>query len=401
MIVLSYRRADSAGLTRALRERLVREFGREQVFIDVDDIEGGEDFRQRLERVVPSCQALIVVIGPRWMTGDAGTSRLERTDDVVRFEVRTALLNRVRILPVLVDGTAMPTEGALPEDIRALAARNALPLRHDSFEVDTARILEAVARHRPALVAYGPLALAAASALAYVLLAWRWPLYPAGLGLASAAVAATLLLAAKDRLARSGSAARLLATGLVVGAGALVFLAGGQARELRLAEPFTLNVHVRDRRGGLVPRGTVRLAALDRTADVADGEASFAGVAERLVGRALEIGAVADGYEPLTEPVVIPEGHAITLTLEARRWSTRVRGTVVGPGGHTLAGARLDFGNGLAAATSGRDGNFVVTLPLAPGTTLPLRVTLDEKECQAQVTVPERTPLEVPFPGLC
>jgi hypothetical protein len=278
VIVLSYRRADSAGLTRALRERLAREFGPKHVFIDVDAIEGGDDFRERLTKAIASSDALVVVIGPRWMTGDTGASRLNQADDVVRLEVRTALRHRVRILPVLVDGAPMPERAALPEDVRVLADRNALSLRNESFEADVGRILEAVEVRRPALLTYGPLAAAAASALAYVFLAWRWRFYPAGLAVAAAALAAALFLAARARLARSGSAARLLGTGLVVGAGALVVLAGWFARERRLAEPFTLAMRIQDSRGGPVRQGTIHLAALDRTAGVADGEASFPGV---------------------------------------------------------------------------------------------------------------------------
>ena len=401
MIVLSYRRADSAGLTRALHERLARELGPEHVFIDVDAIEGGDDFRERLTKAIASSDALVVVIGPRWMTGDTEASRLSLAEDVVRLEVRTALRCQVRILPVLVDGAPMPERSALPEDVRALADRNALRLRNESFEADVEGILEAVTVRPPALTAYGPLALASALAVAYVLLAWRWRFYPAGLAVAAAALAAALFLAARARLARSGSAARLLGTGLVVGAGALVVLAGWFARERRLAEPFTLAMRIQDSRGGPVRQGTIHLAALDRTAGVADGEASFPGVVERLVGRTLEVRAVADGYEPMTASVTIPDTHVVTLRLEPRRWATPVRGRVVDKRMRGLAGVRLDFGSGLAAATSGADGSFEVTLPLAPGTTLTLRTTLDEEECRAPITVPEHTPLEVPFPGRC
>lgn len=398
MIVLSYRCADSAGLTRALRERLVRELGPAQVFIDVDGIEGGAEFRKELLKVTASCDVLIVVIGPKWLTGDTGASRLGQADDVVRLEVANALRHGVRVLPVLVDGTPMPEKAALPEDVSALADRNALRLAHGSFEADVGRILEVVAMRRPALPAYGPLAGAAAGAVAYVLLAWRWPFYLAGLAVVATLVAVALFLAARTRLARSGSAARVLGVGLVAAAGALVFLGGGMARERRLTEPFALTVRVQDPGGHAVPEGTIHLTALNRSAEVANGEAAFPGLTERLVGQTLEVVAVADAHEPLTARVTIPVSHVVTLHMEPRHYATPVRGRVLDALGRALAGVHLDFNHGQTASTSDANGNFSLTVPLPPGTVLPLRATLGQIEgYNARITIPERTPLVVPF----
>jgi NhaP-type Na+/H+ or K+/H+ antiporter len=45
------------------------------------------------------------------------------------------------VLPILVSGAGFPKADELPEDIRALASINALPLRHESFDSDADRIV--------------------------------------------------------------------------------------------------------------------------------------------------------------------------------------------------------------------------------------------------------------------
>jgi hypothetical protein len=62
----------------------------------------------------------------------------------VRAELRTALSRPLLVVPVLVGGARMPRPEQLPEDIRAITAKNALPLRHESFDDDTENIVAAV-----------------------------------------------------------------------------------------------------------------------------------------------------------------------------------------------------------------------------------------------------------------
>lgn len=50
----------------------------------------------------------------------------------------------ILILPVLVGGALMPAPDLLPENVRPVTARNALPLRHDRFDDDAENILAAI-----------------------------------------------------------------------------------------------------------------------------------------------------------------------------------------------------------------------------------------------------------------
>ena len=67
--------------------------GADNVFKDVDAIPLGRDFRRILQDAVARCDALLVVIGPRWLgeTDAAGRRRVDDPEDWVRIEIETAL----------------------------------------------------------------------------------------------------------------------------------------------------------------------------------------------------------------------------------------------------------------------------------------------------------------------
>src|SRR5262249_61755925 len=91
-IFISYRRDDSPASARLIRERLREWFGDGQSFMDVEQIELGDDWKQVLDQRVSRCDALLTVIGPRWLTAadPSGQRRLDNPDDFVRWEVREA-----------------------------------------------------------------------------------------------------------------------------------------------------------------------------------------------------------------------------------------------------------------------------------------------------------------------
>jgi glycerophosphoryl diester phosphodiesterase len=146
-VFISYRRQETAWPARQLYDVLVAELGADRVFKDVDDIEPGDDFVERLQSAVGSCQVLLALIGPQWLTvTDAkGARRLNDPEDFVRLEVETAL-NRddVRVIPILVDNAKMPTPQELPEGLAALTRRQAVEI--DPVNFDTRRLLRVLNR---------------------------------------------------------------------------------------------------------------------------------------------------------------------------------------------------------------------------------------------------------------
>jgi TIR domain len=146
-IFISYRREDSPGSAGRLYDRLAEEFPKENLFMDVDAIAPGVDFIAEIERSVSSCNVLLAIIGRNWVTAkDAqGKRRLDDPADFVRQEIATALKSGVRVIPVLVDGAALPTLADLPDDLQALLRRNSVVLSHQHFTAETRALARTLA----------------------------------------------------------------------------------------------------------------------------------------------------------------------------------------------------------------------------------------------------------------
>lgn len=147
-IFISYRRDDSASYAGRVHDRLMHEFGRDFLFMDVDAIPLGANFTQVLDEEVSKCDVLLAIIGPRWVDAkdDTGQLRLDNPQDFVKIEIATALKRRVTVIPILLDGTRMPKASELPVDLRDLAHFNALDVRHASFHSDMEKLIRALRR---------------------------------------------------------------------------------------------------------------------------------------------------------------------------------------------------------------------------------------------------------------
>jgi hypothetical protein len=147
-IFISYRREDSIAHTGRLYDRLIAEFGKGQVFMDIDSIDPGADFIEVIEQTVAGCDVLLVVIGKQWLAVcDAqGRRRIEDPEDFVRLEVEIALSRKVRVIPVLVGGAQMPRSDELPAGLAALSRRHALDLQDTAFHQTLGRLIDSLRR---------------------------------------------------------------------------------------------------------------------------------------------------------------------------------------------------------------------------------------------------------------
>ena len=143
-IFISYRRSTNAAFAGRLHDNLVRHFGDDEVFLDVDTIAPGRDFVEELNERVSQCSIFLLVIGPNWLKleNDDGTPRLFDPNDYVHIELKRALARGIHVIPVLVDGAKLPSEDKLPDDLKPLATRQAVELSHDRF-VDEVNALAA------------------------------------------------------------------------------------------------------------------------------------------------------------------------------------------------------------------------------------------------------------------
>lgn len=115
-IFISYRRADSAGVAGRVYDRLVQRFGKDAVFMDVDSIPPGEDFRPYIVESVSQSAIMLVLIGSLWfdLMDGSGRRRLEDPSDVVRFEIETSLARGLIVIPVYLSREAPPAPRVPP-----------------------------------------------------------------------------------------------------------------------------------------------------------------------------------------------------------------------------------------------------------------------------------------------
>ena len=98
-VFISYRRGDSEGQARALSLELEQFLGKDTVFMDVDSIALGRDFRQILQQRLETCDVVLALIGPNWLEAKdgSGNRRLESPTDFVRQEIATALKRNIAV----------------------------------------------------------------------------------------------------------------------------------------------------------------------------------------------------------------------------------------------------------------------------------------------------------------
>ncbi len=146
-VFISYRRDDSAATCGRIYDRLVSHFGREAIFIDVDNIPLGVNFEQYIAGAMQQCSVLLAVIGSRWLdvTDASGQPRIQDPNDVVRLEIEAALHRHIPVIPVLVQGAQIPPSDRLPESLQSLRMQNGLPVRDDrDFDNDIRHLVSSL-----------------------------------------------------------------------------------------------------------------------------------------------------------------------------------------------------------------------------------------------------------------
>jgi hypothetical protein len=144
-IFISYRREDSRGFAHRLADKL-HGFG--DVFIDVDTIPLGVDFREHIAAAVARCDILLAVIGPRWSGTTESGRRIDEDLDYVRIEIESALSRNIPVVPVLIDDCKPPNEVDLPVSVARLAYRNGMSIdQGQDFHVHVDRLIRGIEFH--------------------------------------------------------------------------------------------------------------------------------------------------------------------------------------------------------------------------------------------------------------
>lgn len=142
-IFISYRRADSSDIVYHLYNALASTIGAANVFMDVENIALGVDFRQVLNQKLNICNVMLVLIDPQW-DDERQLARLHNPEDYVRIEIETALARNIRVIPLLVlQRDSMPDSEKLPPGLHGLVTRNGMQLRPGrDFQTDIQHLLE-------------------------------------------------------------------------------------------------------------------------------------------------------------------------------------------------------------------------------------------------------------------
>ena len=145
-IFISYRRDDAQGEAGHLMAELCRRYGNSNVFMDISAIAPGADFPHTIERAVTDSEIVLVLIGKAWLDlrNGLGQRRLDDPSDWVRLEIESALAQRRRLIPVLVQGSTMPREEALPVPMRPMARLNAHEISARRWDFDVQALMSAL-----------------------------------------------------------------------------------------------------------------------------------------------------------------------------------------------------------------------------------------------------------------
>jgi hypothetical protein len=150
IVFVNYRRSDAGWPADLLADRLKDAFGNNRVFIDVRNLQAGDDFPKELTRQLRRAAVLLVLIGKQWLIAHDrfGRRRLDLKNDWVRREIRLALNNKsCKVIPVLLDDADLPDEDeAVPTDIRAFLARQRIRVRQTHSDHDIGILINTIER---------------------------------------------------------------------------------------------------------------------------------------------------------------------------------------------------------------------------------------------------------------
>jgi TIR domain-containing protein len=132
-VFISYRRQDTAATAVGISQYLENEFGRKNVYVDVD-MQAGAKYPAVIEKRLAECRVLLVLIGPDRL-------KLQKPKDWVQREIAYALKRDITVIPVLINGAQLPDQELLPDDLKGLLDHQAASVSLAGFRHEMAGLV--------------------------------------------------------------------------------------------------------------------------------------------------------------------------------------------------------------------------------------------------------------------
>jgi hypothetical protein len=120
LLFLSYRVATAAPHAGRLYDRLASHFGDVTIFYDRARLRPGAFWQDRLRQELQEAAAVLAFIDPTWSGSFDTRSEVE---DIVRFELETAIRLQRTVVPLLVGGAKLPDRRDLPSTLQGVLDR--------------------------------------------------------------------------------------------------------------------------------------------------------------------------------------------------------------------------------------------------------------------------------------
>lgn len=146
-VFISYRKAGSGGHAGHLYSELSKHVEDDRIFFDDRTIQGGEDWANEITGAIAASDVMVVLIDESWLTvqGETGKPRITDPLDWVHQEIVLALKNKLRIIPVLIEGASLPAEDDLPEPLRDMLRAEARRLTNGDWDYEVEKVIAAIA----------------------------------------------------------------------------------------------------------------------------------------------------------------------------------------------------------------------------------------------------------------
>lgn len=133
-IFVCYRRDDSGVWAGTLVRALASKVGGSYVFFDVGSQKPGSDYREQINKALSKCTHFVIMIGQGFLEPDTkGKRRIDKPNDQVWKEIKSALDKRKIIQVVLIGDTKLPKPNDLPVDLRDITkVKNVYQLKSEA-----------------------------------------------------------------------------------------------------------------------------------------------------------------------------------------------------------------------------------------------------------------------------